>query len=186
MVGVNTDAGSRDRWSGADGRGQVAGIGRHGHTWHPKPKPDCTCRSCCGCPSMRGSADGDAGAGAGRAGSDLESFGLAADLRWPNDVLIGGKKCAGILAQLEGDAVVAGIGINVNHSNFPARSNRWPRRSSWRALPSRARTCWCVAPGGGSMLSDADDGWTRGDSAACSRARPMPRDVACASNRRRR
>jgi BirA family biotin operon repressor/biotin-[acetyl-CoA-carboxylase] ligase len=44
---------------------------------------------------------------------------LAPDLRWPNDVLLDGRKCAGILAQLEGDAIVAGIGVNVNHSEFP-------------------------------------------------------------------
>ena len=30
-----------------------------------------------------------------------------------------GKKCAGILAQTEGDAIVAGIGINVGHTEFP-------------------------------------------------------------------
>jgi len=42
------------------------------------------------------------------------------DLRWPNDVLAGEKKCAGILLQLEGDAAIAGFGINVNHSAFPA------------------------------------------------------------------
>jgi BirA family transcriptional regulator, biotin operon repressor / biotin---[acetyl-CoA-carboxylase] ligase len=46
--------------------------------------------------------------------------GLAADLRWPNDVLIGDRKCAGILAQLDSDAVIAGIGINVNHTQFPS------------------------------------------------------------------
>lgn len=45
---------------------------------------------------------------------------IACDLRWPNDVLIADKKCAGILTQLEGTAVIAGIGINVNHTNFPA------------------------------------------------------------------
>lgn len=45
--------------------------------------------------------------------------GLRGDLRWPNDILINGRKCAGILAQLEGDAVIAGIGINVNQSAFP-------------------------------------------------------------------
>jgi len=45
--------------------------------------------------------------------------GLAADLRWPNDVLLGGRKCAGILAQLEGGVVIAGIGINVSHARFP-------------------------------------------------------------------
>jgi len=45
--------------------------------------------------------------------------GVAVDLRWPNDVLIGGKKCAGILAQLADGVLLAGIGINVNHSYFP-------------------------------------------------------------------
>jgi BirA family biotin operon repressor/biotin-[acetyl-CoA-carboxylase] ligase len=44
---------------------------------------------------------------------------LACDLRWPNDVLIGGKKCCGILTQLDRPAVIAGIGINVNHAAFP-------------------------------------------------------------------
>jgi BirA family transcriptional regulator, biotin operon repressor / biotin---[acetyl-CoA-carboxylase] ligase len=44
---------------------------------------------------------------------------LAPDLRWPNDVLIGGRKCAGILAQLEGDAIIAGIGVNVSQTRFP-------------------------------------------------------------------
>lgn len=42
-----------------------------------------------------------------------------ADLKWPNDVLIGGKKVCGILAQMKAsnsgiDFVVVGIGINVN------------------------------------------------------------------------
>jgi len=44
---------------------------------------------------------------------------LRTDLRWPNDVLIDGKKCAGILVQAEGAAFLAGIGINVNHTSFP-------------------------------------------------------------------
>lgn len=45
--------------------------------------------------------------------------GLEADLRWPNDVLIGGRKCSGILAHAEGEAVIAGIGINVAQTEFP-------------------------------------------------------------------
>ena len=48
-----------------------------------------------------------------------EATGLAPDLRWPNDVLIDGRKCAGIIAQLDGDAVIAGIGINVSQTEFP-------------------------------------------------------------------
>jgi BirA family biotin operon repressor/biotin-[acetyl-CoA-carboxylase] ligase len=45
--------------------------------------------------------------------------GLSPDLRWPNDVLIRNRKCAGVLAQLEGEAIVAGIGINVSQPAFP-------------------------------------------------------------------
>jgi BirA family biotin operon repressor/biotin-[acetyl-CoA-carboxylase] ligase len=43
---------------------------------------------------------------------------VACDLRWPNDVLINGRKVAGILAQLLDGCVIAGIGINVNQECF--------------------------------------------------------------------
>jgi BirA family transcriptional regulator, biotin operon repressor / biotin---[acetyl-CoA-carboxylase] ligase len=37
-----------------------------------------------------------------------------ARLKWPNDVLVGDRKIAGLLAEVSGDAVVVGIGINVS------------------------------------------------------------------------
>jgi BirA family biotin operon repressor/biotin-[acetyl-CoA-carboxylase] ligase len=49
-----------------------------------------------------------------------QSTHLACDLRWPNDVLINERKAAGILTQLVDDCVIAGIGINVNQTCFPA------------------------------------------------------------------
>lgn len=50
---------------------------------------------------------------------------VLADLKWPNDVLIGGKKFCGILTEMSAEAtrvrhIVVGIGINVNQSRFPA------------------------------------------------------------------
>ncbi|HTW21585.1 MAG TPA: biotin--[acetyl-CoA-carboxylase] ligase [Mycobacteriales bacterium] len=39
---------------------------------------------------------------------------VEAGLKWPNDVLIGGRKVAGILVERVADAVVVGIGINVS------------------------------------------------------------------------
>lgn len=42
--------------------------------------------------------------------------GVAAALKWPNDVLVGGGKLAGILAERSGDTVVVGIGLNVGTS----------------------------------------------------------------------
>lgn len=40
-------------------------------------------------------------------------------IKWPNDILIGGKKVAGILCERNGDKVIAGIGINVKQQDFP-------------------------------------------------------------------
>ncbi|MGD0841397.1 MAG: biotin--[acetyl-CoA-carboxylase] ligase [Candidatus Acidiferrales bacterium] len=50
--------------------------------------------------------------------------GLAPDLRWPNDVLIGRKKFCGILTEMHAEPdrihfVVVGMGIDVNHARLP-------------------------------------------------------------------
>ena len=39
-------------------------------------------------------------------------------LKWPNDVLLNGKKLAGILCERNGDAVIVGIGVNVGQTEF--------------------------------------------------------------------
>jgi BirA family transcriptional regulator, biotin operon repressor / biotin---[acetyl-CoA-carboxylase] ligase len=41
---------------------------------------------------------------------------VPASLKWPNDVLVGERKLAGILAEAHGDAVVVGVGLNVTLS----------------------------------------------------------------------
>ncbi len=51
--------------------------------------------------------------------------GLSFDIRWPNDLLIAGKKVCGILTEMSADFdslhyVVLGIGINVNHPEVPS------------------------------------------------------------------
>jgi BirA family transcriptional regulator, biotin operon repressor / biotin---[acetyl-CoA-carboxylase] ligase len=50
--------------------------------------------------------------------------GIPPDLKWPNDLLIGGKKFCGILTEMSAEAtrvrhIVVGIGINVNQTRFP-------------------------------------------------------------------
>ena len=51
----------------------------------------------------------------------LRSYGIAADVKWPNDVLVGGKKICGVLIEtsLSGKNIrhaIVGIGINVNNA----------------------------------------------------------------------
>jgi BirA family biotin operon repressor/biotin-[acetyl-CoA-carboxylase] ligase len=40
--------------------------------------------------------------------------GFAPDLKWPNDLMVGDRKLAGILAETAGGAVVVGLGLNVS------------------------------------------------------------------------
>lgn len=56
----------------------------------------------------------------------LENMGIKAQIKWPNDVLIDGKKICGILTEMSGELnmvnyVIMGIGINVNldEGDFP-------------------------------------------------------------------
>ena len=48
----------------------------------------------------------------------LSSFGVSSKVKWPNDVLVGGKKISGILAEASADlsTVVLGFGINVSQA----------------------------------------------------------------------
>jgi BirA family biotin operon repressor/biotin-[acetyl-CoA-carboxylase] ligase len=59
-----------------------------------------------------------------------QAAGLRIDLKWPNDLLVSGRKVGGILAESSGagdrfDTVVVGYGINVQSTSFPpALSNQ--------------------------------------------------------------
>lgn len=43
-------------------------------------------------------------------------------LKWPNDVLLDGIKCSGILLERQGDALVIGMGVNLAH--YPQETER--------------------------------------------------------------
>ncbi len=60
--------------------------------------------------------------------------------KWPNDILIGGRKCAGILLEaatgsgLKSPAIVIGIGINLDHSPVMAQYPATSVAAVWRVI----------------------------------------------------
>ncbi len=46
----------------------------------------------------------------------LERYGVAARVKWPNDVLVNRRKVCGTLSERVGEGVVVGVGLNVNMS----------------------------------------------------------------------
>ena len=93
---------------------QTAGQGRHGRRWHSEPASGIYCSIV-----LKPAPALTLALGLATADAIARATGVACDLRWPNDVMLAGKKVAGILVRVvEGDAI-AGIGINVNQTSFP-------------------------------------------------------------------
>jgi len=100
---------------------QTAGQGRHGRSWYSERGSGLYVSIV-----LRPALEADSmpvltlalGLAAQEAIASLT--GVLCEMRWPNDLLAHGRKCAGILCQTADSAVVAGIGINVNHDVFPA------------------------------------------------------------------
>jgi BirA family biotin operon repressor/biotin-[acetyl-CoA-carboxylase] ligase len=104
---------------------QVAGRGRFGRSWYSE-KASGIYTSVILRPALEPAAAPILTLMAGLAvhHAVTEATGLAADIRWPNDLLINGKKVCGILTEMSADVdrihgVVLGLGINVNHRQMP-------------------------------------------------------------------
>jgi len=108
---------------------QTAGRGRGGHAWHSAPG-DGLYISALVHPSLllRDALWLSLATGVAAHRAIRETAGVDVDIRWPNDLLLDEKKLGGILAETSVASgaeaalhyAVIGIGINVNHSGFPA------------------------------------------------------------------
>jgi biotin-(acetyl-CoA carboxylase) ligase len=54
----------------------------------------------------------------------MEAIGLDAMVKYPNDILVGGRKIAGVLIEIINDDVVLGIGVNVQEKQFETLTNK--------------------------------------------------------------
>jgi BirA family biotin operon repressor/biotin-[acetyl-CoA-carboxylase] ligase len=104
---------------------QTAGRGRFGRTWYSEKSSGIYSSVILRPPLSPAAAPAltlMAGVAAHAALSSIT--GLRLDIRWPNDLLVNGKKVCGILTEMSAEldrlhAVVLGIGINVNHRQMP-------------------------------------------------------------------
>ncbi len=105
---------------------QSAGRGRGAHQWESAPSVGIYC-SVVLRPALPPSETLGLALAAGLAvHSAVEQIdsGVLPDLKWPNDLLVKGKKFCGILTEMNAEPtrvryVVVGIGINVNQATFP-------------------------------------------------------------------
>lgn len=109
---------------------QTAGRGRLGRSWTAPPRsglmfsvllrPDVPAQTLGWLPLLTGLSVATAlrrmtgRATRGDFGQAVGARALDVRLKWPNDLLVGERKLAGILAERAGDAVVVGVGVNVS------------------------------------------------------------------------
>jgi BirA family transcriptional regulator, biotin operon repressor / biotin---[acetyl-CoA-carboxylase] ligase len=97
---------------------QTAGRGRLGRTW-ASPGGAGVYASVVLRPSVTAATLLTIAAGVAVAEGIASATGLSPHVKWPNDVQVGGRKLAGILAEGAVGHVVLGIGINVQSAAFP-------------------------------------------------------------------
>jgi BirA family transcriptional regulator, biotin operon repressor / biotin---[acetyl-CoA-carboxylase] ligase len=96
---------------------QTAGRGRLDRSWQAPPGSSLLV-------SALVRTAGDAGpvamaAAVALAAAVAEVAGVTAMLKWPNDLVVGDRKLAGLLAERDGESLVVGAGCNVNWDRFP-------------------------------------------------------------------
>lgn len=95
---------------------QTAGRGRLGRSWEAPPGTAMLCSLLLRPPAERSAPELSLVAGVAVADAIERIVGLAVQIKWPNDVMLRRQKVAGCLAESRDDAVVLGIGINVNQT----------------------------------------------------------------------
>jgi len=115
-LAARADAGRLDHGQVLVTEEQTAGRGRAGRDWQCPPGAGLMFSVGLRLPVVRTERRNWIGAvlGLSIVAAFAQASGVRATLKWPNDVLIDGAKCAGILGELAGDSLVVGSGINVS------------------------------------------------------------------------
>lgn len=84
-------------------------------------------------------------------------------LKWPNDVLVEGRKIAGILCERQGESVITGVGVNVKQQKF---AKEIEKRAISLALLGSVPTVAAVRDAVLAALGEVYETWRAGGFAA--------------------
>jgi BirA family biotin operon repressor/biotin-[acetyl-CoA-carboxylase] ligase len=95
---------------------QTAGRGRQGRVWHSPPHASLLASVLLRPAHLPDDRRHLATAAVALAAASAceEVAGFRPGLKWPNDLVVGDGKLAGVLAEVDGDAIVVGLGLNLN------------------------------------------------------------------------
>jgi BirA family transcriptional regulator, biotin operon repressor / biotin---[acetyl-CoA-carboxylase] ligase len=118
---------------------QSAGRGRLGRSWSAPAGTAILCSLLLRPPASRAIPELTLVAGLATAVTVERALGRTTGIKWPNDVLVDGRKVAGSLAETRGEAVVLGIGLNVNQSSGDLPATTLTRTASLYTVDGRSR-----------------------------------------------
>lgn len=99
---------------------QTAGRGRLGRVWADTADAGVAVTMMVDCNALRASEQlATIGAIAAACAAEA-ALGRRVGIKWPNDVVVDGRKLAGVLIEQSGGVAMVGVGINVGQMNWPA------------------------------------------------------------------
>ncbi len=142
---------------------QTAGRGRMGRRWQAPAGKAIHCSVLLKPPPARRAPELSLVAGIAVADTIERTIGFAAQIKWPNDVMLRRAKVAGCLAEMRDGAVILGIGINVNQTReelppvtgsppgslFVATGQEWPRAALLAMFLADLERCYSEWLAGG-------------------------------------
>ncbi len=141
---------------------QTAGRGRLGRVWEATAGTSVLCSVLLRPPTERRFAELSLVAGIAAAEAVEGATELAAQIKWPNDVMLNRRKVAGILAEAREDVVVVGIGINVNQTRIELPPSPHTPAASLRTIDGRVHERAPLLAELLARLERAYDGWRHG------------------------
>jgi BirA family transcriptional regulator, biotin operon repressor / biotin---[acetyl-CoA-carboxylase] ligase len=118
---------------------QTGGRGRRGRTWVEAPGTSVLVSVLLRPPPGREAPQLSLVGGLAAAMAAEDTLALAAQIKWPNDVMVNRRKVAGVLAEARDGVVVLGIGINVNQTREQLPEDARVAAASLRTVDGRVR-----------------------------------------------